>query len=309
MDTNICNKFLKISIKMAKIFLEGFLDFVKRSNVCMLSIQPNFTVNNHTKQTVFGNGRYNSGMFDDAEYVDFVEVDSSGESQHNDNFDIDYERAKAAQELDLWQETKNNVESLARTTESVPVLNKGMKIFSGLISVAVGWGGLRWGTVGTLKVLNDIGQSTAAKYVKNVGKDISGTASSIYNSAKSGLLKRDWVKSLIRAYNAKKQAAIASPNGQRLIAFKDSIKSNALYIKASKLKDSAVEYCKNLNPKRIFVETMGVAGGGTAAVNTIGGHAIDGNRHDIQQVDDDVFIVDGRYGLDYRDRGGYGNVA
>ena len=275
----------------------------------MLSIQPNFTVNNHTKQTTFGNGRYNSGRFDDAEYVDFVEVDNSGNPLRNNNFDIDYERAKAAQELDLWQETKYNVESLARTTESVPVLNKGMKIFSGLISIAVGWGGLRWGTVGTLKVLNDIGKSTAAKYVRNIGKDISGTTSSIYNSAKNSIKKQDWVKSLIRAYNTRKQAAIASPNGQRLIAFKESIKNNSLYIKAAKLKNSAVEYCKNLNPKRIFVETMGVAGGGTAAVNTIGGRAIDGNRHDIQQVDDDVFIVDGRYGLDYRDRGGYGNVA
>ena len=275
----------------------------------MISIQPNFTVNKHNNQTSFGNGRYYSGMFDDAEYVDFVEVDNSGNTKHSNNFDIDYERAKAAQELDLWQETKHNVESLARTTESVPVLNKGMKVFSGLISIAVGWGGLRWGTVGTLKVLNDIGKSTAAKYVKNIGKDVSGTVSSLYNSAKQSITKRDWVKSLIRTYNTRKQAAIASPNGQRLIAFKDSIKSNALYIKATKLKNSAVEYCKNLNPKRIFVETMGVAGGGTAAVNTIGGRAIDGNRHDIQQVDDDVFIVDGRYGLDYRDRGGYGNVA
>ena len=274
----------------------------------MLSIQPKITVN-HNNQTSFGNGVYNSGIFDDAEYVDFVEVDDAGNSRHTNNFDVDYERAKAAQELDLWQETKHNVESLARTTESVPVLNKGMKVFSGLISIAVGWGGLRWGTVGTLKVLKDISQSTAAKYVKNIGKDVSGTASSLYNSAKTGLLKQNWVKSLINSYTTKKQAVLASPNGQKLISFKNSIINNSLYIKAKSLKDSAVTYCKTLNPKRIFVETMGVAGGGTAAVNTIGGKAIDGNRHDIQQIDDDVFVVDGRYGLDYRRRGGYGNVA
>ena len=274
----------------------------------MLSIQTKLT-SNCNNQVSFGNGRYNSGMFNDAEYVDFEEINDFGNSVHKSNFDIDYERAKAAQELDLWQETKQNVESLARTTESMPVLNKGMKIFSGLISIAVGWGGLRWGTVGTLKVLNDIGQSTAAKYVKNIGKDISGSVSSLYNSAKNSVLKQNWVKSLIESYKTKKRAAIASPNGQRLISFKNSIKNNSLYIQAKNLKDSTVAYLRKLNPKRIFVETMGVAGGGTAAVNTIGGRAIDGNHHDIQQVDDDIFIVDGRYGLDYRNRGDYGNVA
>ena len=269
----------------------------------MLTVQ-SAHINNYNKSASFGNGMYHSGMFDDAEYVDYEEVSDSGSSYKKaDYFDIAKEREKAAQELDLWEETKHNLDSIARTTESVPVLNKGMKIFSGLISIAVGWGGLRWGTVGTLEVLNKMGQSTAVKYVRNIGRDIGGSLSTFYNRSRNYLDSTDLVRSLRSSYNAKKLEFNSSDLGIKLSNLKKAIKENSLYTKAVEIKNDTLDYCRKLNPKRIFVESMGIAGGGTAAVNTMGANAIDGNSHDIEQIDNDVFIVDGRYGLNCR-RGG-----
>lgn len=264
----------------------------------MLTIQPNIS-NSYAKNPSFG---YGSGMFDDAEYVDFEEIfdDPRQASVKSRHFDIDKEREKAGRELDLWEETKQNIDSIARTTESVPVLNNGMKIFSSLISIAVGWGGLRWGTYGTLKVMNDISKTAPARCIKNLSKDFYTSASDVFGKGKTIMNKQGWVIDLkLKAANMKK-SFLESSVGTKYTDIKNAIKDNFIYKRSASAISDAVDYAKNINPKRVFVETMGVAGGGTAAINTLGGHTIDGNRHDIQQVNDDVYIIDGRYGLDYR---------
>ena len=46
---------------------------------------------------------------------------------------------------------------------------------------------------------------------------------------------------------------------------------------------------------------MGVAGGATAAVNTLGGKTIDGTRQIVETDDNGGYIIDGRrYQEDYR---------
>ena len=276
----------------------------------MLTIQPNLT-SGRSNTLNFGNGLYNSGMFDDAEYVDFEEVIDTpqGRFTKSKNFDIDLERQKAADELDLWQETKQNLNTIARTTESVPVLNKGMKIASGLISIAVGWGGLRWGTVGTLKVLSDLNKSTGIRYIKNLSKDFGSSISKVYNNSKNYIAKTDWAKNIEKEFGTYKKSFAESSVGTTLTGWKTAIQKSSLYKKTTDAKDVVVNYCKTLNPKRIFFFFLGVAGGGTAAVNTIGGKTIDGNRHDIRQIDDDVYVIDNRWGVDYRNRGGYRNAS
>ncbi len=264
----------------------------------MLTIQPNIS-SSYAKNPSFG---YGSGMFDDAEYVDYEEIfdDPRKASVKSSHFDIDKEREKAGRELDLWEETKQNIDSIARTTESVPVLNNGMKIFSSLISIAVGWGGLRWGTYGTLKVMSDIAKTAPAKCVKNLSKDFYTSASNLFQKGKTFMEKQSWVVSMKnKAANLKKDF-LESSVGTKYTSIKDTVKNSSIYRRSLNGIDDAVDYMKKINPKRIFVETMGVAGGGTAAINTLGAQTIDGNRHDIRQINDDVYIVDGRYGLDYR---------
>ena len=264
----------------------------------MLTIQPNIS-NSYSKNPTFG---YRSGMFDDAEYVDYEEIfDSPRQGTRKSNsFDIDVERQKAAQDYDLWQETKHNIDTIARTTESVPVINKGMKIFSGLISIAVGWGGLRWGTVGTLKVMSDLGKTAPVKFIRNMSKDSCESVSNWYNAGKKFLNKQDWVKNLKLEVSTMKNSFLNSSVGTKYTSIKNAVKNNPLYQRSVEISDSAIKTVRGINPKRVFVETMGVAGGGTAALNSVGAQAIDGNRHDIQQINDDVYVIDGRYGLDYR---------
>ena len=45
---------------------------------------------------------------------------------------------------------------------------------------------------------------------------------------------------------------------------------------------------------------MGVAGGGTAAVNTIGANTIDGNKYNVEKDEQGRYYIDGMDSLPYR---------
>ena len=258
----------------------------------MLTIQPNLT-NVYCKDPAFKGSQ-------DGDYVDYTEIFDTDDGV--DTFDIQREKDESKKELDLWQQTKQNLDSISHTTESVPVLNKGMKVFSGLISVAIGWGGLRWGTVGTLEVMSKLGKSRLAQAVK-------GYASAGYEEI-TGLAKKGlkYIKgtslytSALNKLDNWKRAALDTRVGRTLTDWKKAVTTNSVYTGAVGMKDNAVAYVKKLNPKRVFIETMGVAGGGTAAVNLMGGKTIDGARQDVRIDEDGNYIVDGR-------RGDYSHVA
>ena len=270
----------------------------------MLTIQPKIS-DNYGKAPNFGNHSF------DSEYADFEEVatlpEDTSDSFHSERFDIDAEKTRAKHELDLWEQTKDNLDSIAKTTEAVPVLRKGTQVLSGLISVAIGWGGLRWGTVGTLEVLSKIGKTDLVKGIKKYSGKGWDFVKDAFKSSRKYISNRSWFKSIERKAGEWKHSALESSVGRKYTEIKDSITSNSLFIKATEKKNNAVAYVKNLNPKRVFVETMGVAGGGTAAVNTIGGKAVDGSRHNVEQDSDGNFYVDGRR-TTVRERD-YGNVA
>lgn len=268
----------------------------------MLTIQPNL-VSSYSKVPAFGR------TIDD-EYIDYTEVldneneDSFelAEDNSDEKFNIDDEREELAKDLDLWKQTKHNIDSIAKTTEAVPGVKTGMKVFSGLISVAIGWGGLRWGATGTLEAFSKLAESRLGKAVsgygeagiKQLGKAKRAiTGSGIYNTVetKASKMKEDF---------------IGTSFGTKLKNWKDAITSNSLYIKTVNAKNSTVGYVKKLNPKRIFVETMGLAGGGTAAINTLGGKSVDGVKQNVEVDKDGNYTVNGRY-LEHK--GDYSNAA
>jgi len=265
----------------------------------MLTIQPNFT-NSYSKAPSFGR------QFTDGEYVDYEEVfdtpNASLGSAKSIDFDIDYEKRKTKNELDLWQQTKSNIDSIAKTTESVPALRTGTKVLSGLISVAIGWGGLRWGTVGTLEVLSKINKSSFITGLKSYMNRGGVAISNVYKDAAKYIKAKDWYKSAAGKVADMEKSALNSSAGQKYTEIKNSIKSSTMYEKAIKMKDDTVAYARKLNPKRIFVETMGIAGGGTAAVNTIAaGKAVDGNKYEVGRDEYGNFTINGRnYGGSHR---------
>ncbi len=262
----------------------------------MLKIQPNLT-NSYNKQFSPAFGRYP----DKSEYVDYTEIyEDEYTSPAEDGFNLEQEKADTKKELDLWKQTKQNLDSIAHTTESVPGFKTGTKILSGLISIAIGWGGLRWGTVGTLEVLSKIGKTDAAKYIKTHATDMGKGISKKYHSAKDYLAERSWVKSFKKKLSDWKSSFLESSVGKTLSSWKKSVKENIVYEKSVKFKDNTKAKIKKLNPKRVFVETMGVAGGGTAAVNTIGANTIDGNKYNVEQDEQGRYYIDGMHSLPYR---------
>lgn len=254
----------------------------------MLTVQPNL-LNNYKAQTF-------TRRYQEPEDVDYVEVYPS-----NRGFDIDYEKAQSKHELDLWEQTKHNLEDIAKTTEQVPVLNKGTKLMSGLISVAIGWGGLRWGTVGTLEVMSKIGKTKLAQSAKKFLGKYKGQFVEKFKNVKAWAKNSKLYKSAGEKFGALKASALETKAGKKYLDIKAVIKDNSIYQKAVNYKKQVVNYIKNLNPKRVFVETMGVAGGATAAVNTLGGKTIDGTRQIVETDDNGGYIIDGRrYQEDYR---------
>ena len=257
----------------------------------MLTIQPNL-VNSYSKTPAF------RGNIDD-EYVDYTEVfdDSSSslaEMSDYDSFDLEKEKGETKKELDLWKQTKQNIDSLTQTTESVPVLNKGMKVFSGLISVAIGWGGLRWGTVGTLEVMSKLGKSKLVQALKGYGEAGYEGVSNLAKKGKNYVKGSNWYSSAERTVDGWKQAFKNTKVGRTLIGLENAVTSNTIYRKAAEMKHDTVAYVKKLNPKRLFIETMGVAGGGTAAINTLGGKSVDGVKQNVEQNKKGDYLINGR---------------
>lgn len=260
----------------------------------MLTIQPGL-VNNFSRNQAFGNSNLQR-YAEDVDFVDYEDVtDFSDDSSYDSyNFDINKAKEETKKEYDLWKQTKENVDAIAKTTESVPGVKTGTKILSGLTAVAIGWGGLRWGTVGTLEVLSKMGKSDAAQAVKgfaeNSGKWISKQADSLKKYAQ----RTDVYKSAAKRISGWEKSFADSSVGKTLDGWKKAINDNSAYKAVVKAKDNTVDYLRKVNYKRVFVEGMGVAGGGTAAVNVLGGKTIDGRKQNVEVDNDGKYYVNGR---------------
>ena len=215
----------------------------------------------------------------------------------DDDFNIKEEKEAAKQELDLWEGTKKNIEQIARTTESVPMIKKGTDVLSGLTAVAIGWGGLRWGTVGTLEVLSKAGKTALGTKVKNVGAFVKDQSKNL----KTWVSTLPMSKSVAKKISGLKNSFLKTPFGEKCIAVKTAVVENSAY-------KSTVNWFKSLNPKRVFVETMGVAGGGTAALETIGVHTVDGTSNKVEIDDKGNYSVNGEQ-VEFDTEDGYTNVA
>lgn len=278
----------------------------------MLTIQPNL-VNGYSKIPAFGHQSAD-------EYVDYTELLNDTESDlytpedsfglaydDNDDFDINQEKEEAKKELDLWEQAKQNIDSIAKTTESVPVINKSTKIVSGLINVAIGWGGLRWGSAGTLEVVSKLAESRLARAVKGYTSAGTEAISRRLANSKKYLTGRNWYRSAEATVDGWKLSFLDTSVGRTLTGWKNAITTNSIYTKVVGAKNDTVSYVKNLNPKRVFVEAMGVAGGGTAAVNTLGGKSVDGVKQNVEVDEHGNYLVNGRVAIEAK--GDYSDVA
>lgn len=281
----------------------------------MLTIHPNL-VNSYSKTPAFG--RHIDNL--DGEYVDYDEVfddenldlpseEDSFEMSEQDgaDFNIVQEKAEAKKELDLWNQAKQNIDSIAKTTESVPVINKSTKILSGLISVAIGWGGLRWGSAGTLEVASKLGKTRLVSAIKGYSSAGAEAVSGSFTKAKKYLTGRNWYKSVEATIDGWKLSFLDTGLGRTLSGWKTAVTTNPLYTGVVGAKNNAVTYVKSLNPKRVFVETMGVAGGGTAAVEMLGGKSVDGAKQNVEVDEKGNYLVNGKVAIEAK--GDYSDVA
>lgn len=262
----------------------------------MLTIHPGLA-SNVNRVPAFGRSSVVDDYEDNIPYVDYEDVTDSYDNfvrEDNRDFDIDKAKSDTKKELDLWKQTKANVDSIAKQADMVPGVKTGTKILSGLTAIAIGWGGLRWGTVGTLEVLSKIGQTDL---MKAVGKGLSNSRKFVAKKASdlgTYVSGRNWYKAASKKVDGLENSFFESSVGKTLSGWKTAVTSNGIYKDAVKYKDKTVDYFKNLNYKRVFVETMGVAGGGTAAVNVLGGKTIDGRRQNVEVDENGRYFVNGR---------------
>ncbi len=260
----------------------------------MLMINPNFS-NSFNRTPAFGKSDFQR-YAEDIDYTDYDDVPDSYErcsETRKHCFDIESEKAEARQELDLWEQAKANVEAITKTTEMVPAIKTGTKILTGLTTIAIGWGGLRWGTVGTLELLSKIGKSKAAKTVSGKAAEAGNFLEGKYGSLKTRVVDSNLYKKSSDKLQNWKTAFLNSGTGELLTECKDLVKNNSVYQKILNSKNSVVNYVKNMNGKRVFVETMGIAGGANATVNLLSGKTIDGVRNNVEVDKNGNYTVNG----------------
>ncbi len=256
----------------------------------MLTIQPGLA-HNTNRNLAFGRSELQR-YAEDADYVDYEEINDSFPS---DSFNYENEKREAKQELDLWKQTKANIDSITKATDSVPIVKKGTTVLSGLTMVAIGWGGLRWGSIGTLEVLAKIMKTDAAKSVKGFITNSGEFISKKFGSLKKFISETDTYKAAERKAGDLNSSFLKSSLGKKYTQIKTAITSHPVYKDTINFKNRAVNYIKDINYNRVFVETMGVAGGGTAAVNALGGKAIDGTKQNVEIDEEGNYRVDGEY--------------
>ena len=255
----------------------------------MLTIQPNLA-NNYNRTTSFGNYR-NFPEVIDLDEADYEEIPYGADG---DTCDFSKEKAEAKKELDIWKQTKANVDTLAKTTESVPVVRTGTKILSGITAVAIGWGGLRWGSVGTLEVCSKMLNSKLGKAAKQSLESAGTYISKKYDDFGTFLKDTKIYKGADKKVSNWKEAFAKTTVGKTLADWKQAIKNNSIYQKTVSFKNDTVNYFKNLNYKRVFVEGMGIAGGGAATINVLGGKTVDGRKQHVESDDNGNYYVNGR---------------
>ena len=150
------------------------------------------------------------------------------------------------------QDMRDSVKDLADSAKDVPIIQKSTSLFSKFLNVAIGWAGLRWGTYGTFKVLSKMGKLKPAMAVTDFVK-------------KHGKSVVDFVKgNKISLALGEKMAQIKSTT------FVTNMTGTKFYEKMASVMGSVKGFIKKINPKQVVAETMGVAGGATAAINQFG---------------------------------------
>jgi len=241
----------------------------------MLTIQPNL-LNSH-KQQSFARRLSDVGY---TPYEDVTDTDNGG-------YNPALVESDARKDMEAWKQSQRDLETLQEKTASVPVLNKGINFLSGLIPVAIGWGGLRWGAAGTLKVLERLGQTKLVQSVKGFAKKGTGFVGKLFQKGKTFFKGSKLYEKAGTKFAQMKGSALETKAGKKLSTLWNNLKGKNIVAKLADWKTKFVDWAKKLNPKQIFVETMGVAGGATAAVQQLGGKPVDGVN---QVVSDDGYV-------------------
>lgn len=243
----------------------------------MLTIQPNL-LNSHKQQSF-------ARRLSDVEYTSYVDVTDTDNGGYNPAL----VESDARKDMEAWKQSQHDLATLQEKTENVPVLNKAVKILSGMSAIVIPWVGLRWGAAGTLKVLERLGQTKLVQSVKGFAKKGIGFVGKLFQKSKNFFKGSKLYEKAGTKFAQMKGRALDTKAGKKLSSLWNNLKGKNIVTKLANLKTKFVDWAKKLNPKQIFVETMGVAGGATAAVQQLGGKPVDG----VNQVVSDDGYVDG----------------
>lgn len=247
----------------------------------------------HQQQPVIRNQYQNFGnrFGEDSGFADYEEVASSAGRNYYD--DEDFHSSKDT--LDAWKTTKKNLDELATTAESVPIVKTGTKCLSALTSIAIGWAGLRWGATRVLGLVADAANSAVVKGAKKYSAQALNSLKGLKESGVAKLKQTRLYETAELKVSGWADSIAETKFGKFLTETKKSVADSKFAKGFVNAKNSVINFFKNLNYKKGFVETMGIAGGGTAAVNVLGARPVDGRHHNVERTDDGEYLIDGRF--------------
>ena len=225
------------------------------------------------------------------EYGDVIDItdtnDVANEFSKENVSDPINEKAKYEEQKDFLNNAKRNVEETLTNVEDMvgnskmgkPIKTAG-KIILGAISIAMGFVSMKWATLGTMKVGENIVKSPIAK---NIAKEISKPFTAGFGLV-SDAMKKGKVGERISGAASNIGERLNDTNAaQRLNQFVDNLKNKDLYKRGAKFVGNTFEKITNFTNaakerfskltgekvKSAIANFFGVSGGVTAGVETV----------------------------------------
>lgn len=236
----------------------------------------------------------NSELHNNSEFGDVVDISDADVvndfTMRNASDPID-EKAKYDEQKDFLNNAKRNVEETISNVEDMvgnskvgkPIKTAG-KIILGAISVAMGFVSMKWATIGTMKVGENIVKSPVAqKIAKEMAKPFTAGYNLVADAVKKGKVGEKISKTVSGAASALTEKLKGTKAGQTLNDLTDNAKNSNIFKRVAELADNAFEKVNNVvstikekgskitgeKVKATIANFFGVSGGVTAGVETI----------------------------------------
>ena len=268
----------------------------------MLNIQSGISKN----QASFGNGQtrvivmrpqdyeyYNEFRPMEVEDVDYEDVTDKFENNAKVTNPHEYTREDYDADKSFLEKSKKDVEEMIGNVDTPKPLKVLGKIVLGGISVAMGFMSMKWGTLASWKVAENIATNPKVqKVANNIAKPIKSAFETVADTVKEHKVGETISETVSEKAGKINKAFADTKFGKKVNEFAENLKNNKFYGKGKEVIEKVWSPVKNFfvgikekfsgltteKVKNFFANLFGVSGGVTAGVETVQAESAKNNK-------------------------------